>query len=370
MQGNMVGQNIIITERISALRQLGRNALRGKWKTAIVAMCIVILCLSVPPLILNHTMGLNIASLFPAGSDINPEEYSQFSNAMPEYNLLSMVYSLCVAGAFNLGCALFFLASFRGHEVGPKDVFLGFERFAKSLGLLLFMMLFVFLWTLPSCFVAGALIGILAGPSGSPTAFLTFSPILVLAYIPGIIAAIRYSQSFYVLADDPTKTIRQCVNESKRMMKGNKAKYFLLNLSFIGWAILSLLPMGMVSAAVENMTDSTVAFMVAGAIGSLFYAPVMAYINSTQAGFYEILAGHLIKETAPAPVTADQIDVEAPIAHIEEVIESVEEKNNEAPETGREAGEEAVKEPEEDKGIDVENIMNESNENRDENKEG
>lgn len=37
-------------------------------------------------------------------------------------------------------------------------------------------------------------------------------------------------------------------------------------------------------------------------IGSLFMVPVTAYMYSTMAGFYEILAGHLIKETEPAPV--------------------------------------------------------------------
>ena len=150
------------------------------------------------------------------------------------------------------------------------------------------------------------------------------------------------------------------------MMKGNKSKYFFLNLSFIGWIFLSLIPTIMVSATVGKMTDSTVAIMVAGAIGSLFYAPVMAYVNSTQAGFYEILAGHLIKETAPAPVTADQIDVEAPIAHIEEVIESVEEKSNEA----SEIMENAAVEPKTDNVIDVENILGESNETRDKDQEG
>ena len=36
-------------------------------------------------------------------------------------------------------------------------------------------------------------------------------------------------------------------------------------------------------------------------------APVIAYIYSTQAGFYEILAGHLIKETQPAPIDPEAI---------------------------------------------------------------
>ena len=48
MQGNMMGQNIIITERCQSLRQLGRNALRGKWVQAIMAVVIYTLVMNVP----------------------------------------------------------------------------------------------------------------------------------------------------------------------------------------------------------------------------------------------------------------------------------------------------------------------------------
>ena len=51
----------------------------------------------------------------------------------------------------------------------------------------------------------------------------------LLLIVPGIIAAIRYSQAFFILADDPSKGIRQCMDESKAMMNGNKMKYFCLS---------------------------------------------------------------------------------------------------------------------------------------------
>lgn len=300
MQDNMVGQNIIITEKLSTLRQLGRNALRGKWKTAIIAMAIYIICLMLPALILNELFGYNPGN-FMAGEgnsnpyNMDPEQFAELSNSLPHYSLLTSIYIILVSGAFELGISLFFLAAFRGHFVASKDIFLGFERFGKALGLLLYQTLFIFLWSL-------------------------------LFIIPGIIASIRYSQAFFVLADDPEKSIPQCVNESKMMMKGNKATYFLLCLSFIGWIILAGIPGGVLESVVQNVTENVVAIGAAGLIGDLFMVPVLAYLYSTRAGFYEILAGHLIKETQPAPVTAEQIDVAAPIEEIEEVIESVEEK--------------------------------------------
>ena len=298
MQDNMVGQNIIITEKLSVLRQLGRNALRGKWKTAILAVIITILCTSVPRFILDRFFGVNPAVFmqhYAESSNLDPETYADMYNTMSTVSPLSTIYIILVTGAFTLELSLFFLASFRGHNVKAKDVFLGFERFGKALGLLLYTFLLVFLWSL-------------------------------LFIIPGIVASFRYSQAFFILADDPQKSIGQCIRESKMMMKGNKGTFFLLNLSFIGWMLLTAVPMGLIQYICSSMITSPAALTVINILVSLIYAPVYAYLLSTQAGFYEILSGHLIKETAPAPVTADQIDVEAPIAHIEEVIESVEEK--------------------------------------------
>lgn len=309
MQEQMVGQNIIITERLSALRQLGRNALRGKWKSATVAIMIVIMCVYLPALILNEIIGYKAGNYllnwgpFKLYYESHPEAYTQYSNDLSSFSPLASLYILLIAGAFMLGVSLFFLASFRGHDVASKDVFLGFERFGKALGLMLFQSLFVFLW---SC----------------------------LFLIPGIIAAIRYSQAFFILADDPEKPIRQCMDESKAMMRGNKAKYFLLNLSFIGWILLASIPAGLISGIAQTMSDSPAVGICVSVIGYLLLAPVYAYMYSTVAGFYEILAGHLIKETVPMPITADQIDVEAPVEEIEEVIESEEEaeKLSEEPE--------------------------------------
>ena len=298
----MFGQNIIITERVGALRQLGRNALRGKWASAILSVVLFILCLQVPVIVFNKLFGYNMSNFMTMimGPEnpyvLNPDQYAAMYGYTPSISLLSMVYILAVSGAFTLGICLFYLASFRGHDVGPKDIFLGFERFGKALGLFLFMHLFVFLWTM-------------------------------LFVIPGIIAAIRYSQAFFVLSDDPEKSITECMNESKMMMKGNKAKYFVLNLSFIGWMILSEIPGAIISGIAQTVTTNQVAIACASLVGTLFMAPIIAYMFSTFAGFYEILAGHLIKETAPAPVTADQIDVEAPVETIEEVIEIVEEND-------------------------------------------
>ena len=280
MQQNFYGNNIIITDPSSNLRALGRNALAGKWQSAIIAVIVYTLCVQLPPAILNTLFGLDMGELYSMNMgysyNVGVDSYSTVYNSMPAYSPLSGIYSLLVTGAMDLGLTLFFLAMFRRQIVGIGDVFLGFERYGKALGLFLFQGLFILLWSL-------------------------------LFIVPGIIAAIRYSQAFFILADDPNKGIRQCMDESKMMMRGNKAKYFCLSLSFIGWGILASIPAGVLSGISEALYLSGFMTVLFDIVGALCMAPVIAYIYSTQAGFYEILAGHLIKETQPAPIDPEAI---------------------------------------------------------------
>ncbi|WP_257391796.1 DUF975 family protein [Mesobacillus jeotgali] len=89
----------------------------------------------------------------------------------------------------------------------------------------------------------------------------------LLLIIPGIIKGISYSQVFYLLRDQPELSGLEAITESKKRMKGYKWKFFLLNLSFIGWAFIAIFTLG---------------------IGFLWLAP---YISTANATFYnEVIA--------------------------------------------------------------------------------
>ena len=92
----------------------------------------------------------------------------------------------------------------------------------------------------------------------------------LLLIIPGIIAAISYSQSYFILAEDNSISAIETIERSKKMMYGYKWKYFLLLLSFIGWGLLSIISLG---------------------IGFLWLIP---YMYVTQAKFYDNLKKHHI----------------------------------------------------------------------------
>lgn len=66
----------------------------------------------------------------------------------------------------------------------------------------------------------------------------------LLFVIPGVIKSYEYRMVPYLLAEDPYMDSNAALAESKAMMDGNKWNAFVLDLSFIGWAILSGITLG------------------------------------------------------------------------------------------------------------------------------
>lgn len=98
----------------------------------------------------------------------------------------------------------------------------------------------------------------------------------ILLIIPGIIAAYRYSMAMFILLDDPDKGALQCIRESKEMTRGHKGELFVLDLSFLGWIILSVIP-----------------------FVALFTTP---YMGVVRANYYNVLSGRGAAEAyAPDP---------------------------------------------------------------------
>lgn len=88
----------------------------------------------------------------------------------------------------------------------------------------------------------------------------------LLFFIPGIVKSYAYAMTYYIAKDNPNLSANECINASIKMMKGHKRDLFLLDLSFIGWYMLSILTLG---------------------IGFLWLLP---YINTSRAIFYVELA--------------------------------------------------------------------------------
>ncbi len=66
----------------------------------------------------------------------------------------------------------------------------------------------------------------------------------LLLLFPGVIAYYRYAMAEYLMVQNPNLSGREAIAKSKEMMRGHKAELFVLQLSFIGWAFLSVVTMG------------------------------------------------------------------------------------------------------------------------------
>ena len=66
-----------------------------------------------------------------------------------------------------------------------------------------------------------------------------------LLIVPGIIAALGLSMTFFIMVDNPNISGVDALRKSWQMMKGNKSDYFLFCCRFIGWALLSILTFGL-----------------------------------------------------------------------------------------------------------------------------
>ncbi|MEG0795855.1 MAG: DUF975 family protein [Odoribacter sp.] len=132
------------------------------------------------------------------------------------------------------GVMIVFLKSFRGEEVEIGRLFDGFNDYWRIFGTMILVYLYTFLWSL-------------------------------LLIIPGIIKSYSYGLTSYILLDEPELKYDAAIQKSMAMMRGNKMKLFLLDLSFIGWGLLCILTLG---------------------IGFLWLSP---YIYSARAAFYQDL---------------------------------------------------------------------------------
>ena len=88
----------------------------------------------------------------------------------------------------------------------------------------------------------------------------------LLLIIPGIIKSYEYRMVNYILAENPEMNTKEVFAMSRDMMRGNKWRAFVLDLSFLGWHLLSLITIG---------------------LAGIFY--VFPYRNMTNAALYEFL---------------------------------------------------------------------------------
>jgi uncharacterized membrane protein len=120
---------------------------------------------------------------------------------------------ILIGGSMAIGAAIISLAVSRKQECELSQLFAGFNRFGTGLAAHFLQGLFIILWSF-------------------------------LLIVPGIMAAISYAMTYFIIVEDDSIGALDAIAKSKKMMHGNKWKFFCLGLRFFGWSLLACLTLG------------------------------------------------------------------------------------------------------------------------------
>lgn len=171
------------------LMQQARESLEGKWGLSAVTFLVYLLI---------------------SGSIQVTSNVYESTGTKVSLNILSLI----IGGPIALGIAIFSLAIVRNQKAKTSQIFEGFNNFGLAISAYFLQILLILLW-------------------------------MLLLIIPGIMAAISYSQTFFIIVDNPSIGAMEAIDKSKKMMDGYKWKYFCLLCRFIGWAFLCILTLGL-----------------------------------------------------------------------------------------------------------------------------
>ena len=148
-----------------------------------------------------------------AGSDGRAElAASLLTQSMPTgfETLLDLLLRLALE-IVGVGFSLFVINTVRKTEPALGNLLDGFSMMPRLLVLLILEYVFITLWSL-------------------------------LFIVPGIVAAYRYSFAVYIMIDHPEMSAMDCIRESKKRTSDYKGQLFALDLSFLPWLFLCVMP--------------------------------------------------------------------------------------------------------------------------------
>ena len=126
---------------------------------------------------------------------------------------VALLLGIFLLNPLYVGCSRFM----KDNVIAPQKQFgalkVGFSRYWHTVGTMLLTAVFVFLWSL-------------------------------LLLVPGIIKGYSYRMVPFLVADHPELSATEVITLSRRMMDGHKWNTFVLDLSFLGWILLTVLTCG------------------------------------------------------------------------------------------------------------------------------
>ena len=264
-------------------RAIARNALRGKWPTAVLTGFIASLmgaCIATAGDGGNsNSSSSNRGSTTAIIQDFRATEFWENFGTIIMIGIallvVCLIVTIVISGAGKLGYATFNLKLVDHKNASLSDLFSQFHRLWDGCCMNFLMGLYTILWSL-------------------------------LFIIPGIIKEFSYAMTPYIMAEHPELTTNEAITRSREIMDGNKWRLFCLGFSFIGWSLLCSLPTLLALGAILGMAyiGQSLAVLlwlipasIPSFIGYLFLRP---YQEAAYAAFYRDVSGTEAYTVLPA----------------------------------------------------------------------
>ncbi|WP_042273225.1 DUF975 family protein [[Clostridium] dakarense] len=203
------------------LKELTKSQLKGHWKTPVL-------------LTLAYLIVTIIASLF--------QEEAQ---SLPTI-IITFVVVWAISVWATIGIPNFYLEFLKKDgKAGFKDVLVPSNKLLKALGYTVIIGIISMIIGFISVFASTGLIAasVFYG-DGITIANIVGIILICLMYIAFIIFTFAVAQVPYIIIEKDDLGLLEAMSLSMKLMKGNKWKYFVLQLSFLGWGILSVITFG------------------------------------------------------------------------------------------------------------------------------
>ncbi len=227
---------------------------KGTLVSFLVGFCILYAVANWVPQILALYFPATNIDLLTQYSDADPVTLSK----LPATPLVVFFYLMLFDGVFRLSESLYALTYIRNRVVDYRALGESLNYYLKAFGLFLVQTLVVSFWTM-------------------------------FFIVPGILAALNFTQSFYIFADDPDKSIPEILTESKMMMYGNRMNYVRLIACYVPYFLIAYVPALILAdlAASANLNQAAVMLLSFAADIPIF--AVYGFICLGRTVFYELM---------------------------------------------------------------------------------
>ncbi len=215
----------------SELKDMARVFLLGNYRTCVAAFALTGAIVMGISMIFEYVAGTGSAVFFAVNI------------------LLSLLNNVLYAGLM-----MVHLDIARHRRSNWRRTFAPFKNANRFVGLSVFFLVLNTLPFLPAVIAEAGRLVVIGQSKGNAAIAVTQDAVsdvtgmviflVILGGIAAVYFALSFFPAFYILIDDPNISVVACIAKSFQMMKGNKIRLLLLELSFIGWFLLAILSFG------------------------------------------------------------------------------------------------------------------------------